>query len=107
MIAPENVPGALTAAGQTSETVLHQGPIEARPEQFEELPDVVDHLRAGRAVLLLLEGFVDGAARRQGLAFVSGAACEHVRSGGLDEDLGYWAEQWDPQGRDPARSVRT
>jgi Cell division protein SepF len=74
MIAPENVPGALTAAGRTSESTLDEEPIVVRPEQFGELPDVVDHLRAGRAVVLLLEGLVDGAERRKGLAFVSGAA---------------------------------
>jgi len=74
MIAPENVPGALTAAGQTSEPVLREEPIVVRPEQFGELPNVVDHLRAGRPVVLLLEAFVDGAERRKGLAFVSGAA---------------------------------
>jgi hypothetical protein len=74
MIAPENVPGALTAAGRTSESIVHEEPIVVRPEQFGELPDVVDHLRAGRAVELLLDGLVDGAERRRGLAFVSGAA---------------------------------
>jgi FtsZ-interacting cell division protein YlmF len=74
VIAPENVPGALAAAGRTSEVAPHREPIVARPEQVEELTDVVDHLRARRAVLLELEGLVDGDARHRGLAFVSGAA---------------------------------
>ena len=89
MIAPENVPGALTAAGRTSEPLLHEEPIVVRPEQFGELTDVIDHLRAGRAVLLLLEGFVDGAERRRGLAFVSGAAYAleiTVRRSGVRKD---------------------
>ena len=50
-------------------------PIVARPEQLDGLPEVVDHLRAGHAVLLQLDGLVDGTVRRRGLAFVSGAAC--------------------------------
>jgi hypothetical protein len=73
VLAPESVPGALTAAGRAAEATPHQDPIVVRPGQVDELTDVVDHLRAGHAVVLELDG-LDAGARRQGLAFVSGAA---------------------------------
>jgi len=74
MIARDQVPDALSAAGRTPGAEAHHEPIVARPEQIDELTDVVDHLRAGRAVVLELEALADGAARRQARAFVSGAA---------------------------------
>jgi hypothetical protein len=74
VIAREHVPAALTAAGQAADAATHDEPVVAHPEQFDELTDVVDHLRAGRAVVLELDGLADGAARRQALAFMSGAA---------------------------------
>jgi hypothetical protein len=74
MIARDEVPDALSAAGRTPGAGAHHEPIVARPEQIDELTEVVDHLRAGRAVVLELEALTDGAARRQARAFVSGAA---------------------------------
>jgi hypothetical protein len=74
VIARDEVPDALTATERTADAPVHDGPIVAHPEHIDELTAVVDHLLAGRAVVLELDGLADGAARRQGLAFVSGAA---------------------------------
>jgi hypothetical protein len=74
MIPTANVPGALAAAGRSSESLPHEEPSVQRPKQFDDLTGVVDEMRAGRAVLLLLEGLPDAAERRRALEFVRGAA---------------------------------
>jgi hypothetical protein len=53
---------------------VHHEPVVLRPREFPELLDVVHRLQAGQAILLEMDGFASGAERRQGLAFVSGAA---------------------------------
>jgi hypothetical protein len=74
MIPTANVPGALATAGRTPPSTPHEEPTVLRAMQFDDLTEVVDHLRAGRAVLLVLEGIADAAERRRALSFVSGAA---------------------------------
>jgi hypothetical protein len=44
-----------------------------RPEHFDQLTEVVDHLRSGRAVRLTLDGLADRAERRRAGAFLEGA----------------------------------
>jgi cell division protein SepF len=89
VIGPEHVAGAVGVPERTIDPAPHDGAVVARPERFEELTSVVDHLRAGRAVALELDGLEDAAARRRGLAFVSGAAYAldvSVARGGTDTD---------------------
>jgi hypothetical protein len=74
VIPAAKVPGALAAADRTATVEHDAGPSVLRPEQFDDLTDVVDHLRAGNAVLLMLDSFADAAERRRASAFVSGAA---------------------------------
>jgi hypothetical protein len=44
-----------------------------RPDHFDQLADVVDQLRSGRAVRLTLDGLTDRAERRRAGAFLEGA----------------------------------
>jgi hypothetical protein len=74
MIPTANVPGALAATGRSSEPVPHDEPSVQRPKHVDDLPAVVDAMRAGRAVLLVLDGFPSSAERRRALEFVRGAA---------------------------------
>ena len=46
-----------------------------RPVQFDQLTEVVDLLRAGRAVRLTMDGLPDRAEQRRAWAFVQGASC--------------------------------
>jgi hypothetical protein len=74
MIPTANVPDALATAGRTPKSTQHEEPSVLRATQFDDLTNAVDLVRAGRAVLLVLEGFADAAERRRALSFVSGAA---------------------------------
>ncbi len=111
VIARDEVPDALTAAERTADATAHDEPVVARPEHFDQLTDVVDHLRAGRAVVLELDGLGDGSARRHGLAFVSGAAYALdivvTRSGSRKDEilLGPMATDHHEVVEEPARAV--
>jgi hypothetical protein len=48
-------------------------PAVLRPEHLDQLTDVVDQLRSGRAVRLTLDGLADRAERRRACAFLEGA----------------------------------
>ncbi len=63
---PAEVPAPSGAEAAGRPTVL-------RPEHFEQLIDVVDQLRSGRAVRLTLDGLTDRAERRRASAFLEGA----------------------------------
>jgi hypothetical protein len=74
VLPPDGVPGARTSSAGTSRSSAHHEPVVLRPQDFQQLLDAVHRLRAGQAILLEMDGFASSAERRQGFAFVSGAA---------------------------------
>jgi hypothetical protein len=72
-----------------------------RPVQFDQLTEVVDLLRAGRAVRLTMDGLPDRAEQRRAWAFVQGASCalgiSPAPAGTLDDTV--FLDPCDSEGR--------
>jgi hypothetical protein len=100
MIPTANVPGALAAAGRTSESMSREEPSLQRPKTFDDLKGVVDEMRTGRAILLMLEGLPNAAERRRAREFVNGAAYA-LEITVTDPGIGKDSILLDPEATDP------